>query len=110
MSAESLADIRGRKIVGGDPGKYNLIYLADEGKKLRYNAFQRRTECMTKRNSKIMQAEKRKKNVIQEEAQLSDHNSKTVNYEKFKDYLQRKNKLNATLKDFYVQDLFRKLK
>ena len=55
MSAESLADIRGRKIVGGDPGKYNLIYLADaDGNKLRYNAFQRRTESMTKRNAKIM--------------------------------------------------------
>lgn len=111
LSVEKLADIQGRKIVGGDPGKFSLIYLADaEGNKLRYNAFQRRTESMSKRNTRIMQAEKKKHNVIDKETEQSDKNSKTVDYEKFKDYLKQKNKLNASLKYFYLQELFRKLK
>jgi len=111
LSAEKLFDIQGRKIVGGDPGKYSLIYLADaEGNKLRYNAFQRRTESMAKRNARIMQTEKKKHNVIEEETELSDKNSKTVDYEKFKEYIKQKNKLNASVKDFYIQELFRKLK
>lgn len=111
LSAEKLADIQGRKIVGGDPGKYSLAYLADaEGNKLRYNAFQRRTESMAKRNARIIQTEKKKQNVIEKESELSDKNSKTVDYDKFKEYLKEKNKLNAQLKDFYLQELFRKLK
>ena len=111
LSTEKLADIQNRKIVGGDPGKYSLIYLADaEGNKLRYNTFQRRTESMAKRNARIMQTEKKKHNVIEKETELSDKNSKTVDYEKFKEYLKQKNQLNASLKDFYLQELFRKLK
>ena len=111
LSTEKLADIQSRKIVGGDPGKYSLVYLADaEGNKLRYNVFQRRTESMTKRNARIMQTEKKKHNVIEKETELSDKNSKTVDYEKFKEYLIKKNQLNASLKDFYLQELFRKLK
>ena len=111
LSAEKLADIQCRKIVGGDPGKYSMIYLADaEGNKLRYNAFQRRTESMAKRNTRIIQTEKKKYNVIEKETELSDKNSKTIDYDKFKEYLKDKNKLNAQLKDFYLQDLFRKLK
>ena len=111
LSAEKLADIQGRKIVGGDPGKYSLAYLADaEGNKLRYNAFQRKTESMGKRNARIMQTEKTKHNVIKKETELSDKNRKTVDYHKFKEYLKEKNKLNTSLKDFYLQELFRKLK
>ena len=43
---------------------------------------------MAKRNARIMQTEKKKHNVIEKETELSDKNSKTVDYEKFKEYLQ----------------------
>ena len=54
--------------------------------------------------------EKKKHNIIEKETKLSDKNSKTVDYQKFKDYLIEKNKLNASLRAFYQQELFRKLK
>ena len=48
--------------------------------------------------------------VIEKETTLSIHNSKTVNFEDFKSYLTAKNKLNLDLKQFYLLDLFRKMK
>lgn len=102
-----LKDVR---IVGCDPGKFNLAYMTDGVSKLRYTAFQRQTESLSKRNTRIMSNEKIKNNIIEEETKLSDSNSKTVNYGKFKSYLTEKNKLNATLQDFYNRELFRKMK
>ena len=105
-----VSKLRERKVIGCDPGKFNLVYMTDGHSKLRYTAFQRRTESMSKRNSRIMANEKVKNNIIEEETKLSDNNSKTVNYDKFKTYLIEKNKLNAKLQDFYHRELFRKLK
>ena len=36
--------LRNRKIVGLDPGKFNLVYMTDGKHQLRYTAFQRRRE------------------------------------------------------------------
>ena len=41
---------------------------------------------------------------------LSEHNSKTVNYELFKDYLIAKFNLNNQTRNFYGHPLFRKMK
>ena len=110
-SKEETDKLKKRKIVGCDPGKLNMVYMADEdGNKLRYTALQRRTESMAKRNNRIMNTEKVKGGVIEKETVLSEYNSKTVNYERFKLYLKAKNKLNKDLKEFYLRDLFRKMK
>jgi len=110
-SKDETDKLKDRKIIGCDPGKLNMVYMADEnGNKLRYTALQRRTESMAKRNNRIMTTEKVKANVIEKETVLSDYNSKTINYEKFKEYLKAKNKLNEELKEFYQRDLFRKMK
>jgi hypothetical protein len=111
LSDDQLDKLKEMNIVGADPGKFNLIYMADgNGKKLRYTAFQRRTESMAKRNQRIMNNEKIKNDVISKETILSVQNSKTVNYDKFKEYLKQKNKLNDDLKSFYQNELFRKMK
>ena len=111
LHEEQLENLKGRNIVGADPGKFNLLYLADgDGKKLRYTAIQRRTESLSKRNQRILLSEKVKHGVNKEEAILSEHNSKTSNYDKFKTYLITKNKLNEKLSHFYEQELFRKMK
>lgn len=38
------------------------------------------------------------------------YNSKTINYDKFKEFIIEKNKLNKILYDHYQQKIFRKLK
>jgi len=107
---EQLEIQKNKTIIGCDPGKFNLVYMTDGKNILRYTAFQRRTESMAKRNAKILYTEKLKNNIIDKETQLSTSNSKTVNYNKFKDYLIKKNKLNTELRDFYNKEIYRKMK
>ena len=97
-------------VVGVDPGKFNIVYMSDGTHKLRYTAYQRRTETMTKRNQRILQTEKTRRNIIERETELSDRNSKTVDVDAFKEYVRAKNKLNAELCDFYDLVVHRKMK
>ena len=102
--------LEGRKVVGVDPGKFNIVYMSDGNNKLRYTAYQRRTETMTKRNQRILQTEKTKDNIIERETELSHHNSKTVDVDAFTKYVHAKNKLNADLWNFYGKVVHRKMK
>ena len=102
--------LKGRTVVGVDPGKFNIVYMSDGKKKLRYTAYQRRTETMTKRNQRILQTEKKRHDIIERETVLSDHNSKTVDVDAFKEYGRAKNTLNAALCEFYGLVVHRKMK
>jgi len=111
LTDEELEKCKKRKIISIDPGKQSLVYMIDENKnKLRYTASQRRVESYRKKNSMILHWEKLNNNIIEEETKLSDQNNKTVNYEKFKNYIKEKTIMNNKLKDFYNQELYRKLK
>ena len=57
-----------------------------------------------------MQNEKRKHGIHEVEATLSEHNARTVDVERFKDYLRQKNEVNVHLRSFYHQDVHRKMK
>ena len=52
-------ELKERTVVGVDPGKFNIVYMTDGEKKLRYTAYQRRTETMAKRNQRILLTEKK---------------------------------------------------
>jgi hypothetical protein len=110
LSDSDMEIMKGRNIVGCDPGKFSMVYMSDGTSKLRYNAFQRRTESMAKRNQRILLHEKKKNDIHQVEATLSEYNSNSVDMERFKDYLLQKNKINTKLRSFYHLDLHRKLK
>ena len=85
-----------------------MIY--NNGNKLKYSSAQKRAESMAKRNTKILLIEKNKCKIIEKETKLSESNSKTINYDKFKDYIKEKTKLNSETRDFYIKDLWRKMK
>ena len=87
-----------------------MVYMSDGTSKLRYNAFQRRSESLAKRNGKILQTEKIKHGIHSFESVLSEKNSKTFDIERFKAYLLAKNKLNTQVRLFYEGSLLRKLK
>ena len=110
LSDSDIEIMKGRHIVGCDPGKFSMVYMSDGTSKLRYNAFQRRTESMAKRNQKILLQEKRKNGIHQVEATLSECNSKSVDIKRFTAYLLQKNKINTRLRSFHHLDLHRKLK
>jgi hypothetical protein len=111
LSNDTLESIKDRNIIGCDPGKRSLVYMIDkDGKKLQFTAAQRRMESTQKHNQKILLKEKKKNNIIEKETELSSHNSKSVDYQKFKDYLVAKDKLNKETIEFYKRETWRKMK
>ena len=111
LSIEQLDSLKGRNIVGCDPGKRSLVYMMDKnGNKLQYTAPQRKRESKAKTNQRILLEERNKHKIIEKETHLSFQNSKSVDYNKFKIYLVEKNKLNIETTDFYKRDIWRKMK
>ena len=103
--------LKNKKIIGCDPGKYNLAYMIDENlNKVRYTCLQRNMENYSKHNRTILLKEKIKNKIIQKETKLSFENSKTVDYNKFKRYIKEKNKLNKETSEFYKKEVWRKMK
>jgi hypothetical protein len=111
LSKEQLDSLKDRNIVGCDPGKHSLVYMMDKnGNKLQFTASQRKVESYGKRNERILLQEKKRNNIIEKETHLSSKNSKSVDYDKFKMYLIEKDKLNKETKEFYMRDVWRKMK
>ena len=111
LSKETLDTLKNRTIVGCDPGKHSLIYMMDDkGNKLQYTASQRKIESYGKRNQRILLQEKKKNNIIEKETKVSLQNSKTVNIDKFKQYLIAKTILNKEINNFYQKEVCRKMK
>lgn len=114
-------ELKAKKVVCVDPNYGSLIYCGAKDKDgsldtFRYTQNQRRLETRQKKYNKIKKNISEKtiicdnKTVKQLETVLSNHNSKTCNYNKFKLYAIEKNKLNLLLFDHYEQDFFRKFK
>ena len=111
-------ELKNKKIVGIDAGKCDLIYCVDGSNKesnvFRYSQDQRRKETKMKKYANIrlgMKCNKIQERTITEyETELSNYNKKTLDIDKFKEYLQKKNEINNVLFGFYRKDLFRKLK
>lgn len=118
--SEITDELRNMKVVCIDPNMSDLIYCGskDENGKLqifRYTQNQRRLETRMKKYSKIR--DKVSKETIIEnqtikeiETELKDYNSKTTNYEKFKEYCIEKNKVNSKLFNHYQQEFYKKFK
>jgi hypothetical protein len=111
LSKEQLDTLKERNIVGCDPGKLSLVYMMDKnGNKLQYTAPQRKRESKTKTNQRILLIERKRNGIIEKETHLSFQNSKSVDYENFKNYLVEKDKLNKDTTEFYKKEVWRKMK
>ena len=111
--------LKEKKIVAIDPGKSDLIYCVDSASKdanvYRYTQDRRRRIGKSKRFNKLTIQMKRQEKIdgrkVEElEDELSKHNRKTLNFEKFKEYVREKNRVNVYLKKFYSREIFRKFK
>ena len=118
-NVKNINDIN-KKFVLADPGKSDIIYCGSkkndgELETFRYTQNQRRLELGTKKYRKIInnvntETKINDKTIKEIESTLSLVNSKTVNYDKFKEYLIEKNKVNHKLFNHYQQKFFRKFK
>jgi hypothetical protein len=110
--------MKDKKIVAIDPGKCDLLYCVDNDNKTatqyRYSQDQRRKESKSKHFTKIILELKREKinnkSIIDYETELSKYNRKSLDIDKYKDYIRQKNKTNQILLPFYSKLIFRKLK
>ena len=119
---DDYSGLQDKKIVGIDPGKEDLIYCVDDASKdanvFRYSQNQRRKETKMKKYNNIIlgmktnkiQGEGTNKSVIEYETELSNYTRKTLQINKFKVYINEKNRINNILFGFYAKHLFRKLK
>lgn len=111
LSLEELELLKDKNVIGLDPGKANMVFMIDEkGSKLRYTAPQRRMEKKSKTNRYIMTRYKKIDKIIEKETDLSLQNSKTIKYEKFKEYIKEKDRLNSETSNFYKMELWRKMR
>ena len=112
-----LNSLKNKNVVGIDPNKSDLIYCmsknGDERITFRYTQSQRNVESKRKHYRKILQKFKKESQnniVLELEARLSKHNSKTMNIDKFKAYVKEKNYVNDKLFSFYEANVIRKMK
>ena len=120
ITEERIENIQGKRHVGIDPGKEDLLYCTQVHRgeennttiKLRYSQNQRRFE------SKMKVFQKRRENlasntIIQEisvvawQTSLGNFNSKTVDFDRFKDYIVYKNWVNSFLLPHYGRLIYR---
>jgi hypothetical protein len=112
---DDYSSLQGKNVVGIDPNMGDLIHCCDNNEKtFRYTQDQRRKETKQKKYRDIIQDKKKDviagKTVVEWETELSFHNSRTLDFVKFKAYIKKKNEINLKLMPFYEQRLFRKLR
>jgi len=94
-----------------DPGVNTLLQIKGKnGKKYRYT--NRKHAKLTKRlkYQRLIQNYKNKNDISKVENELTKYNSKTCNFDKFKEFIKNKNKINGMLFEKYNKEIFRKYK
>ena len=118
LTKKELDALKVKRVVGIDPNLSDLLFCASYNKEgnletLRYTQNQRRKETKSKKYMKLNEALKQEKindsTVKELETKLSVMSRKTLNFDKFKEYVKQKNFLNQQLFSFYERDIFRKL-
>lgn len=111
--------MKSKEFIVCDPGKNdigNYMKEDEDGSLIYYKYTQRQRNHHTKKRKYILIKEKLSdkkingKTVKEIESELINHNSKTCNYNQFKNYIQIKIKVNRILYDHYKQIIYRKLK
>jgi len=94
-----------------DPGKRCLLYMKNSnGKRLRYTNKTHLNRIKRLKYQQLLHNYKRKHNILKIENELSNYNSKSVDYNQFKKFIKKKNELNEILLEKYKETIFRKYK
>ena len=110
ISKKELEELKEYKLLGDDPGKRHIMSIIDEKrKKLNYSALQRRKESGIKKFRKKIENMKPQR-VQYIEGAISKYNSKTCDYEAFKQYIFIKNMMNVELLNYYRTKIFRNIR
>jgi hypothetical protein len=109
LNEEKIKELKESNKVYIDPGKKLLLMMIDDkGNTLKYSNKQRMFETKRLKYLKLRECYKKREKIKIYENLLSNFNSKTCNYNKFKYYIKYKNKINEILKGSYQNEFFRK--
>jgi hypothetical protein len=98
-------------ILGNDPGKKDLCTLMDENNHMfQYSSCERRHNSYSKFQYLIQDKERIKYNIQEIEDRLSKLHSRTMDINKYYEFIKAKNEVNLLTKDYYRRKLHRKLK
>ena len=103
-----------------DPNMDDIIFCSGKNQEgdmqhFRYTRNQRKKETKTKKYRAIQEGLKKEeiiegKSVEEWQTELSKHNKKTLDFDKFSAYIKAKNEVTQKISDFYRQRIFRQLK
>jgi len=94
-----------------DPGKNNLLYMMDKNNNfMKYTNKQRIRETERLKIQNQIQKIKEKKDIDKIENELSNYNSKTCDYNKFKEFIKKKEEINEKVFSFYKELFLRRMK
>jgi len=111
LNDEQLKKLKNTKWVVVDPGKRCLLYMkSNEGETFRYTNKRRMKETKRLKYGRLLKNHKNKNQILEIEKELAKYNSKSCNYEKFKEFIIHKNQINEILLEKYQNEIFRKYK
>lgn len=97
LSSEELDKLKTVNKVKVDPGKKNLYMTKDDkGTYFRYSNKQRARETKRQEYQKRLERYKEKMNISKIEKELTNFRSKTCNFDKFKEYIKKRNEVKYT--------------
>lgn len=114
LTKPELEKLEKRNVVGIDPNMGNLLFCVDsKNKQLRYTQSMRNVDVKKKKyegynHKRLVETEVEGKNIKQWEELLSRFDSKSLNEEHYKEYLQQRFHIDSVLTDFYKDEWFRK--
>ena len=102
--------LRNGKWIVCDPGKRDLLYMKMGNKILKYSNRQHIHKTKRLKYRKLLDNYKKKNGITELEAELTSYNSKSCEYEKFKQYIRKNNEVNDKLFEKYEDRIFRQYK
>ena len=113
LNYDELEALKDHTLIGGDPGRNNLLQLVNEnGDKLSYTSMQRRFETKAKQNKqradKLMSKSEQKDAIRREQNELSMRRSKTCHLDSFLKFVKSKHE-TTNLAKHYGSMPFRKM-
>ena len=111
LTKEQIEELKNCEWVVCDPGKNNLFFFkSSNGIIFRYSNKMHLKRTKRLKYQQLLKNYKDKKGISKIENELSKYNSKTCDFDKFKEYITEKNKINEQLFEAYEDEIFRKYK
>ena len=111
LNDKELKELDKNNWVVNDIGVRIPIYMKNKnGVRFRYSNRKHANRTKRFKYQKIIKKHKDNDNISKTENELSKYNSKTTNFNKFKEYITNKNRINNMLFDKYNNEIFRKYK